>query len=361
VKKNSRSLVLSDPKIAKLLDGLRFMKVSLCRTNWSTWWWDRKCVSHFSKVKDWEQAYLTERLPHDTAHFEAGNTARPRGWASLRRTPSKHTLRAIDALSVFIHSQVTPQVLEALPNLKFIATRSTGFDHVDLDACLKRGIVVSNVPSYGENTVAEHTMALLLMLSRKVHQSVLQVAQRTRDLADLTGFDLQGKTIGVIGAGHIGLHVIRIARGFGMRVLAYDVHSEPFLADLLGFTYATMNQLLAESDIVTLHCPLTEKNASSGRARADFSNEARGAADQYIRAGPGGYGRAGGVRSESGRLGGAGLDVSGKARNSSRKKSSCCNSRWTWSGCARRCGIACCSRGKTWYSRHTTRSIAVRR
>src|SRR6267154_243069 len=206
------------------------------------------------EVKDWEQAYLSERLPHDTAHFEAGTLPVGAGGLPSGGLPAKHTLRAIDALSVFIHSQVTPQVLEALPNLKFIATRSTGFDHVDLDACLKRGIVVSNVPSYGENTVAEHTMALLLMLSRKVHQSVLQVRSGRVDLAELTGFDLQGKTIGVIGAGHIGLHVIRIARGFGMRVLAYDVRSEPFLADLLGFTYATMNQLLAESDIVTLHC-----------------------------------------------------------------------------------------------------------
>jgi len=102
--------------------------------------------------------------------------------------------------------------------------------------------VVSNVPSYGENTVAEHTMALLLMLSRKVHQSVLQVRSGRVNLAELTGFDLQGKTIWRDRAGHIGLHVIRIARGFGMRVLACDVRSEPFLADLLGFTYATMNQ-----------------------------------------------------------------------------------------------------------------------
>jgi len=81
------------------------------------------------------------------------------------------------------------------PNLKFIATRSTGFDHIDLDACLKRGIVVSNVPSYGENTVAEHTMALLLMMSRKVHQSVLQVRSGRVDLAELTGFDLQGRRL----------------------------------------------------------------------------------------------------------------------------------------------------------------------
>jgi D-lactate dehydrogenase len=251
----------------------------------------------FFEVKDWERAYLTERMPRDTAHFEGGTLSMPGAG-----------IQDIEALSVFIHSRVTPQVLEGLPNLKFIATRSTGFDHIDLDACLKRGIVVSNVPSYGENTVAEHTMALLLMMARKVHQSVLQVRGGHVDLAELTGFDLQGKTIGVIGAGHIGLHVIRIARGFGMRVLAYDVRSEPFLADLLGFAYVTMDQLLAESDIVTLHCPLTEKTHHMV-GRGQFARMKRGAL--LINTSRGGLVDTDALVGalESGRLGGAGLDV----------------------------------------------------
>jgi D-lactate dehydrogenase len=146
------------------------------------------------------------------------------------------------------------------------------------------------------------------MLSRKVHQSVLQMRSGRVDLAELTGFDLQGKTIGVIGAGHIGLHVIRIARGFGMRVLAFDVRRDPFLADLLGFEYATMDRLLAESDIVTLHSPLTEKTHHLlGREQfarmkpgAMIVNTARGGlidTDALVEA------------LESGKLGGAGLDV----------------------------------------------------
>lgn len=251
----------------------------------------------FFEVKDWERAYLTERLPRDSTYFEGGTLAMPGAG-----------IQDIEALSVFIHSQVTPQVLEGLPNLKFIATRSTGFDHIDLDACLKRGIVVSNVPSYGENTVAEHTMALLLMMARKVHQSVLQVRSGHVDLAELTGFDLQGKTIGVIGAGHIGLHVIRIARGFGMRVLAYDVRSEPFLADLLGFSYVTMDQLLAESDIVTLHCPLTEKTHHMV-GRGQFARMKRGAL--LINTSRGGLVDTDALVGalESRRLGGVGLDV----------------------------------------------------
>ena len=251
----------------------------------------------FFEVKDWERAYLAERLPSDDIHFSSG----------VLNAPGDE-MRALQALSVFIYSHVTREVLEKLPELKFIATRSTGFDHIDVEACRTRGIAVSNVPSYGENTVAEHTIALLLMLSRKVHQSVLQMRSGRVDLAELTGFDLQGKTIGVIGAGHIGLHVIRIARGFGMRVLAYDIRRDPFLADLLGFEYAAMDRLLAESDIVTLHSPHTEKTHHL-LGRAQFAqmkagvmivNTARGGlidTDALVEA------------LESGKVGGAGLDV----------------------------------------------------
>jgi D-lactate dehydrogenase len=251
----------------------------------------------FFEVKDWERAYLAERLRSDETYFASG----------VLTIPSEEP-RGLQALSVFIYSQVTRAVLDTLPELKFIATRSTGFDHIDVQECRNRGIAVSNVPSYGENTVAEHTIALLLMLSRKVHQSVLQVRSGRVDLAELTGFDLQGKTIGVIGAGHIGLHVIRMARGFGMRVLAFDVRRDPFLADLLGFEYATMDHLLAESDIVTLHSPLTEKTHHLlGREQfarmkpgAMIVNTARGGlidTDALVEA------------LESGKVGGAGLDV----------------------------------------------------
>jgi len=236
-------------------------------------------------------------LPSDKAYFASGVLTAP-----------AEELRGLQELSVFIYSHVTRDILDALPELKIIATRSTGFDHIDVEACRNRGIAVSNVPSYGENTVAEHSIALLLMLSRKVHQSVLQMRSGRVDLAELTGFDLQGKTIGVIGAGHIGLHVIRIARGFGMHVLAFDVRRDPFVADLLGFEYATMDRLLAESDIVTLHSPLTEKTHHLlGREQfarmklgAMIVNTARGGlidTDALVEA------------LESSKLGGAGLDV----------------------------------------------------
>lgn len=251
----------------------------------------------FFEVKDWERAYLADRLSTDKIYFDAG----------ILPVPDAR-FGDVDALSVFIYSHVTREVLDGLPNLKLIATRSTGFDHIDIDTCRSRGIAVSNVPSYGENTVAEHSMALLLMMARKVHQSVLQVRSGRIDLAQLTGFDLQGKTIGVVGAGHIGLHVIRIARGFGMRVLAYDVRREPFLADLLGFEYATMDRLLEESDIVTLHCPLTDETHHL-LGREQFARMKTGAL--LINTSRGGLVDTDALVEslESGKLAGAGLDV----------------------------------------------------
>lgn len=251
----------------------------------------------FFEVKDWEKAYLAERLRSDQVYFSADVLVAP-----------GQELRGLQALSVFIYSRVTREVLDALPELKLIATRSTGFDHIDVETCRSRGIAVSNVPSYGENTVAEHTIALLLMLSRKVHQSVLQLRSGRVDLAELTGFDLQGKTIGVIGAGHIGLHVIRIARGFGMRVLAFDVRRDPFLADLLGFEYANMDRLLAESDIVTLHSPLTEKTYHL-LGREQFARMKQGS--MIVNTSRGGLIDTDAMVEalESGKLGGAGLDV----------------------------------------------------
>jgi D-lactate dehydrogenase len=251
----------------------------------------------FFEVKDWEKAFLSERLPSDQVYYSPGPLAIP-----------NEELRGLEALSVFIYSHVAREALDALPDLKFIATRSTGFDHIDVQECRSRGIAVSNVPSYGENTVAEHTIALLLMLSRKVHQSVLQIRSGRVDLAELTGFDLQGKTIGVVGAGHIGLHVIRIARGFGMRVLAFDVRRDPFLADLLGFEYATMDRLLAESDIVTLHSPLTERTHHL-IGREQFAGMKNGA--MIVNTSRGGLIDTDALVEalESGKIGGAGLDV----------------------------------------------------
>ena len=158
-------------------------------------------------------------------------------------------------LMVFITSKLTSKVLATMPKLKLIITRSTGFDHIDLEYCERQGIMVTNVPSYGENTVAEHAFALILTLSRNIHKSYLRTTREDYRIEGLKGFDLRGKTIGVVGAGKIGLHLIKMARGFDMQVLTYDVNRNDFLADVLGFKYVSLEELLRRSDIISLHVP----------------------------------------------------------------------------------------------------------
>jgi D-lactate dehydrogenase len=163
---------------------------------------------------------------------------------------------AVEAISVFIYSPVNAATLAGFPRLRLVATRSTGFNHIDLEACHERGVTVCNVPYYGENTVAEHTFGLILALSRKIHMAYLRTSRFDFSLEGLRGFDLKGKTLGVAGAGAIGLHVIRIARGFGMQVVAHDPREQHLLAEVLGFEYVTLEALLQRSDVITLHAPL---------------------------------------------------------------------------------------------------------
>ena len=193
--------------------------------------------------------------------------------------------RNFHIISTFIYSQLSKPVLQALKKLRFIATRSTGFDHIDLKTCKALNIKVSNVPYYGENTVAEHTFALILALSRNVHKSYVRQLRGDYNIQGLKGFDLKGKTIGVIGAGHIGLHVVRIAKGFGMNVLVFDIHKNQFLSEVLGFKYVSLQELLKHSDIITLHVPynkathhlINKQNIKLVKKGALLINTSRGA------------------------------------------------------------------------------------
>lgn len=188
-------------------------------------------------------------------------------------------------LSVFIYSQVTKEALRGLPRLLFISTRSTGFNHIDVAAARVRKIPVSNVPYYGENTVAEHSFGLILSLSRNIHKTYVRTLQNNFSIEGLQGFDLKGRTLGVIGAGSIGLHVIKMAKGFGMKVFAYDVKQNHFLAETLDFQYVSFEDLLGRSDIITLHCPynkythhlISMKNIHLVKKGALLINTARGA------------------------------------------------------------------------------------
>lgn len=160
-----------------------------------------------------------------------------------------------EIVSVFIYSKLNAEVLEKLPSLRFIATRSTGVDHVDKEYCHKHGIPVSNVPRYGEQTVAEHVFGLLTMISHHLFEAVDRTRRGSFSQQGLRGFDLAGKVLGVVGTGDIGLNVIRIAKGYSMEVLAHDIEPREELARELDFHYVELNELIRRSDIITLHVP----------------------------------------------------------------------------------------------------------
>jgi D-lactate dehydrogenase len=158
-----------------------------------------------------------------------------------------------EIISCFVYSDLSRDVLRKLKRLKFITTRSRTVDHIDLEYCRQHGITVANVPGYGIDTVAEHVFALLLCLSRRL----LQAAQRTREgnfsLEGLQGSELHGKTFGIIGTGSIGLHVAKIAKAFGMNVIAYDPFPRAKEAAAIGFDYISFDKLISQADIISLH------------------------------------------------------------------------------------------------------------
>lgn len=202
----------------------------------------------FLEVEAWEEAIL-KRLCPPTWHA--------RYYAEEADRIDLGEISDAQIISVFIYSDMDATLLDQLPSLRMIATRSTGYNHINTAYCHEHNIVVSNVPSYGANTVAEHTFALLLSLSRNIYQARERTLRNDFSFHGLQGFDLMGKVLGVIGTGQIGQHVIRIAKGFEMQVLAYDPHQDVAASQRLGFEYVSLDELLARSDVISLHCPLT--------------------------------------------------------------------------------------------------------
>jgi len=252
----------------------------------------------FFEVEDWEKVYLEQKLAGNELKFYS---------APLTKENAAE-VKDFEAISVFIVSQLDHEVLDQLTNLKLVTTRSTGYDHIDCPSCLSRNITVSNVPHYGTHTVAEHTFALILGLSRKLFESVERIRNGDFDHKELTGFDLYGKTIGIIGLGDIGISVLSIAKGFGMRAVAYTRHPDEDTARKLGISFLSLDELFAVSDIVTLHVPYTKEthhminknNIKKFKKGSVLINTARGAlveAEALI------YGL------ETGILRGVGLDV----------------------------------------------------
>ncbi len=163
------------------------------------------------------------------------------------------------AVCVFVNDKVDAQVVDELAALgvEMIALRCAGFNNVDLEACVERGISVARVPAYSPYAVAEHAVGLMLTLNRKIHRAHNRVREANFSLNGLVGFDLHGKTVGVVGAGKIGRCVVEIMAGFGCQVLISDAYQDAAFAERVGARYVDLDELLAASDVVTLHAPLT--------------------------------------------------------------------------------------------------------
>ncbi|MDD4608746.1 MAG: 2-hydroxyacid dehydrogenase [Bacteroidaceae bacterium] len=161
----------------------------------------------------------------------------------------------------FVNDELTAEVLEqmALNGVQLLAMRCAGYNNVDIKAAKKYGITVVRVPAYSPYAVAEHTVALIMGLNRHIPRANWRTRDGNFSLNGLMGFDMHGKTIGVIGTGKIAKVAIHIFLGFGMRVLAYDLYPDEQFAAAFGIQYLSLDELYAASDIITLHCPLTEK------------------------------------------------------------------------------------------------------
>lgn len=205
-----------------------------------------KCA--FFELENWEKEYFQKEITNNELVFFDSPLS--------LETPD---LSTFDVVIVFIHSQMNKELLDKMSNLKFITTMSTGFDHIDTGECKIREIVVSNVPTYGETIVAEHTFALLLAISRRLPESLERVKKGNFMPSGLTGFELRGKTIGVIGVGSIGTNVIRIARGFGMNAIVYKRTPDYALEKELGCKFVELPVLYQQSDIISLHIPYTKE------------------------------------------------------------------------------------------------------
>lgn len=211
------------------------MKVAV----FSTKSYDRQFLEPENLAHGHELLFLEPRLTHETASLTAG----------------------CGAVCVFINDTLDGETLRAIAaqGVRLIALRSAGFNHVDLKAAAALGLAVVRVPAYSPYAVAEHAVALILALNRKIHRAYNRVRDDNFSLEGLLGFDLHGSTVGIIGTGKIGQCFAQIMHGFGCRLLAYDPYPNP-ACQSLGVQYVELTTLLAASDIVSLHCPLTPEN-----------------------------------------------------------------------------------------------------
>ncbi|UCS91862.1 2-hydroxyacid dehydrogenase [Echinicola marina] len=208
-------------------------------------------VSVFSAHK-FEQSYLKSAIPNHQLHLiEARLTVNTAGLAE-----------GCDAVSIFVSDDASAAVLEKLSQLgvKYLALRSAGFNHVDLKKAAALSIKVARVPEYSPAAIAEHTVALMLALNRKLPRAHHRIRDLNFSLDGLVGFDMEGKTVGVVGTGKIGSKVVAILKGFGCRILAYDPYINESLVEKYGVKYVGFKELCRSSHIISLHLPLSPES-----------------------------------------------------------------------------------------------------
>jgi D-lactate dehydrogenase len=199
--------------------------------------------------------------PYDVDSLRAANSQHGHDLVFLEPRLSPTTARladGADAVCAFVNDDLSAPVLEQLhaAGVRLVALRCAGFNHVDLAAAARLGLVVARVPAYSPHAVAEHAVGLVLALDRKLHRAYNRVRENNFALTGLLGFDLHGRTVGVVGTGQIGAVFAQIMLGFGCRVLAHDPVPDPACA-ARGVEYVELPHLLAQAEVLSLHCPLT--------------------------------------------------------------------------------------------------------
>lgn len=201
--------------------------------------YDKKLFDEYNKNYGYQITYLESKLNSETAPLAKG----------------------YDAICIFVNDIVDEKTIKILKDcgVKLIALRCAGFNNVDMKH-MDKDIKVVRVPAYSPYAVAEHAAALLLTLDRKIYKAYQRTRKYNFTLNGLLGFDIHGKTVGVVGTGKIGTCFIDIMKGFGTNIIAYDLYQNEKLAKEKGFRYVTLDELYKDSDIISLHCPLTEDN-----------------------------------------------------------------------------------------------------
>ena len=200
--------------------------------------YDKKLFDEYNKKYGYEITYLESKLNSETAPLANG----------------------FDVVCIFVNDVVDEKTIKILKecNVKLIALRCAGFNNVEIKKL--NGLMAVRVPAYSPYAVAEHTVALLLSIDRKIYKAYQRTRKYNFTLNGLLGFDIHGKTVGVIGAGKIGKVFINIMNGFGANVIVYDKYKDEKMAEQMNFKYVDLDTLYKESDIISLHCPLTDEN-----------------------------------------------------------------------------------------------------